>query len=74
MLVQDKWRNLNMEAKEREAGIGDTDDDPEFKVSTAYLHACSPSSVTQAKPAGVSQQLCRLTYAVGVSQAQEWLS
>ncbi len=34
-----------MEAKEREAVLGDTDDDPDFKVSTAYLHAYrSPSS------------------------------
>ncbi|KAL0029700.1 hypothetical protein WJX79_003314 [Trebouxia sp. C0005] len=29
--LKDKWRNLNMEAKEREAFLGDTDDDPDFK-------------------------------------------
>ena len=30
--IQDKWRNLNMEARERESAMGETDDDPDFTV------------------------------------------
>ena len=40
-VTQDKWRNLNMEARESSNTAADTDDDPDFKVSISAvgLHA-----------------------------------
>ena len=36
-LSQDKWRNLNMEAKEQGIVMIEADNDPDFKVSTAFV-------------------------------------
>ncbi len=39
---QDKWRNLNMEARERDMAMVETDDDPDFRVSVGVCLSRSP--------------------------------